>query len=83
MGFNIPTYKIHGSERRILKKELASLKQFEKNFWYFHQLEKDMASFYNTSSEDYPMSDSLAMNKYLDTKQKIIGLEQKLSELYS
>lgn len=83
MVSNTPTYKIHGLERRNLKKELSSLKQFEKNFWYFHQLEKDMCDFYNGHSEDYPMNDSLAMTKYLETKQKIISLEQKLSELYS
>ena len=83
MEINKPTYKIHGLERRKLKKELASLKSFEKNFWYFHQLDKDMASFFNSNSDGYPMNDSLAMNKYLETKEKITVLEQKLYQLYS
>ena len=46
---NEPTYKIHGIERRQLKKELGELKRYVKNFWYYHQLDKDMTSFYSVN----------------------------------
>lgn len=78
---NKPTYKIHGLERRQVKKELSKLKSFVKNYWYFHELEKDMVEFYG-GCECYPMSDDDAQKKYDSTKNRIDVLEKQLSELY-
>lgn len=75
---NQPTYKIHGSERRELKKELAKLKSHMKNFWYYHQLDKDMASFYG-GSENYPMTDVEANEKFNQANLKVKNLEKKLN----
>ena len=52
---NIPQFKIHGEQRRVVKKELGELKRYIKNFWHYHQLDKDMASFYG-GKEDYPLA---------------------------
>jgi len=76
------TYKIHGIERRKVKHELSGLKSFVKTFWYYHQLDKDMTSFYG-GSETYPMSDELATQKFNETNEKIKLLEEKLSILYN
>ena len=76
-----PQYQIHGSERRELKKELASLKSYARNFYYYHQLDKDMTSFYGGTS-DYPMSDSKADYRYNIVIVKIGKLEEKLSRPY-
>jgi hypothetical protein len=75
---NQPIYKIHGSERRELKKELAKLKSHMKNFWYYHQLDKDMTSFYG-GSEKYPMSDVEANEKFNQANLKVKNLEEKLN----
>lgn len=88
-----PTYKINGKQRRILKKELSMLKSFVKNFWYHHQLDKDMTSIYVGGNggniekafdvkETYPMSDTSAQIKYDKAVADIKELEQKLTELY-
>ena len=77
-----PTYKIHGKERRKIKKELAELKSYVKDFWFLHQLDKDMAWFYGCEG-DYPMSDEKAKILYDRANQKIKELESKLSELYA
>lgn len=74
---NKPQYKIHGCERRVLKKELSNLKYFIKYFWYHHQLDKDMCSFYG-ETENYPMSDQKAQKIYGDYIIKIKELENKL-----
>lgn len=74
-------YKIHGKERRELKKELSLLKSSVKKFWYYHQLDKDMASFYG-SSEGYPMSDENAQKIYDRNCNKITNLEYLLSIPY-
>jgi hypothetical protein len=79
--YNQPTYKIHGTERRKLKKELSELKSFVKNFWYYHQLDKDMTSFYG-GTETYPMGDEKANEIVESSKKKIKILEDKLSVLY-
>jgi hypothetical protein len=78
---NDPTFKIHGAERRCLKKELTDLKSFAKNFWHFHQLDKDMTSFYG-GKDDYPMSDELAQQKFDKTNDDIKKIEEKLSIIY-
>ena len=77
-----PKYQIHGVERRQLKKELANLKSIAKNFYYYHQLDKDMTSFYGGSS-DYPMSDDRADTRFLEIQTEIKNLELKLSIPYN
>jgi hypothetical protein len=79
---NNPTYKINGTERRVLKKELSNLRRFVKNFWHFHQIDKDMADFYGSNSW-FPMSDEDAKKKFDETNNKIKKLEEELSVLYN
>jgi hypothetical protein len=38
-------FKISGQERRNLKKLLHEYKSYEKGFWHYHQLDKDMCAF--------------------------------------
>jgi len=78
---NEPTYKIHGAKRRQLKKELGELKRYIKNFWYYHQLDKDMASFYG-GKDGYTMSDDEAQKIVDKAKKQIEQLENRLSVLY-
>lgn len=77
---NKPTYKIHGSERKKLKKELSEIKSFIKTFWYYHQLDKDMSSFYGDST--WLMSDESAKNRFEIEKIKAKKIEEELSILY-
>jgi len=79
---NEPQYKINGLERRKVKKELSELKSFAKNFWHFHQLDKDMTSFYG-GTENYPMNDELAKQKFDYTNDRIKILEEQLSIPYN
>lgn len=79
---NEPIYKIHGLERRELKKELSELKRFVKNFWHYHQLDKDMYSFYNCDSSNL-MSDTQANVKVNKVSKQIEEIEEKLSILYN
>lgn len=76
-----PTYKIHGLERRQLKKELGKLKRYVKNFWYYHQLDKDMTSFYG-GKDGFPMSDDEAQKRVDGAKKQIEQLENRLSVLF-
>ena len=75
-----PQYKIHGADRKILKKELSQLKSFVKSFWYYHQLDKDMCDIYGCKTENYPMNDMLAQKKLDKTNKIIEKLEKKLSK---
>lgn len=77
---NKPTYKIHGSERKKLKKELSEIKSFIKTFWYYHQLDKDMSSFYGDST--WLMSDESVKNRFEIEKIKAKKIEEELSILY-
>jgi len=77
-----PTYKIHGAKRRELKKELGELKRFVKNFWYYHQLDKDMTFFYGGNG-NYPMSDEEAQKSVDKANKQIEALEKQLSVLYN
>jgi hypothetical protein len=77
---NAPTYKISGLERRKVKKELSELKSHVKNFWHYHQLDKDMSSFYG-STNNFPMSDDEAQKRFDRTNEKIKVIEEKLSVL--
>jgi hypothetical protein len=74
-------FKINGIERRKLKKELSELKSLCKSFWYYHQLDKDMCSFYG-GSVDFPMSDEEAMEKLKLAFIKIKEIEEHLAVLY-
>lgn len=78
---NEPIYKIHGIKRRQLKKELGVLKRYVKNFWYYHQLDKDMTSFYG-GKEGFPMSDDEAQKRVNKAEKQIQELENRLSVLY-
>lgn len=79
---NKPEFKIHGFQRRKLKKELAELKSYAKSFWHLHQLDCDMASFYG-GSEGFPMNDEVADKSYQEIKNKIEKLETILKEPYT
>lgn len=79
---DLPQYKINGKERRELKKELSKLKSFVKNFWHYHQLDVDMASFYGGSS-NFPMDDEIAQLKYDRANREIEELEKKLAVPYN
>jgi len=78
---NEPQFKIHGIKRREVKKELSGLKSFVKHFWYYHQLDKDMTSFYG-GTDTYPMSDELAQQKLDKMNKEIKVIEDKLSVAY-
>lgn len=78
---NNPQFKIHGSARRDLKKELNQLKHFVKYYWHYHQLDKDMASFYGGTS-NYPMEDEQAQLKFDTTNSRIKFIEEQLSIPY-
>ena len=75
---NQPIYRINGIERRKLKKELSELKSILKNYFHYHQLDKDMASFYG-ESEEYPMSDNEAEKRYIKILSEVKELEERLS----
>jgi hypothetical protein len=74
-------FKISGKERRELKKELAELKSLARNFWHYHQLDKDMCDIYG-GSKDYPMSDEQAQERIDQTHIKIKEIEDQLTVLY-
>lgn len=78
---NTPEYKIHGLERRQLKKELAKLKHLYKTFWYYHNLDKDMAVFFGGSA-GYPMSDEKAKERHQEISEEIKSIQLKLQEPY-
>lgn len=78
---NQPQFKIFGEERRKLKKELSQLKSSVRYFWHFHNEDKFMTQFYG-SSENYPMSDDVAKQRYDKKIEQIKYLESKLQEPY-
>lgn len=78
---NQPQFKIFGEERRKLKKELSQLKSSVRYFWHFHNEDKFMTQFYG-SSENYPMSDNVAQQRYDQKLIKIQELEDILKEPY-
>lgn len=72
-----PIYEISGKKRREEKKRLSHLKSVIKNYWYFHQIDKDMASIYG-SSDGYPMSDTKAKERYNEIVIEIQLIEKFL-----
>lgn len=67
-----------GIERKNLKKELSELKSCAKNFPYFHQLDKDMATFYG-GSDEYPLSDEKAKERIEEINDRIKKIELQLT----
>lgn len=78
---NNPTYKIHGEERRKLKKELNELKRYVKDFLHNHQLDKDMYSFFGSDLSSL-LTDEQANTKINETRAKIKGIERRLALPY-
>lgn len=70
-------FKIHGLERRILKKEYSQLKSFVKNNSYFNQMEKDMYEFGLGSKPQYDEENQKFLNKI---KKRIEEIEKILKE---
>lgn len=79
-------FKISGQERRNLKMILHEYIAYEKGFWHYHQLDKDMCAFISPTekmSKDpkaYPMSDEEAQKRYDKIVGKINELKTQLSE---
>jgi hypothetical protein len=78
---NEPIYKINGLERRKVKKHLAQLKSFIKNFWHYHNLDKDMYSFYSPDNNSM-MSDANAQQLYDSKIEEINKITAELDEPY-
>ncbi len=78
-----PQFKIHGQKRREYKKQYFELSSFVKNFWYYHNLDKDMAIITGIESKDgYPMNDDDAMKKFEMANNKLKKMKLKLDEPY-
>ena len=78
---NEPIYKINGLERRKVKKHLSELKSFIKDFWHYHNLDKDMYSFYSPDDNSM-MSDIDAQLLYDSKKNEIDKITAELDEPY-
>lgn len=74
-----PKFKISGKERRLVKKQVRFLKGYLKDFWYVHQLEKDL-SIGIPKTNGYPMSDPDAQIKYNEASEELLELEKLLQE---
>jgi hypothetical protein len=77
---NKPTYKIHGKERRVLKKELFALKSYVNSYSFYDQLDKDMYEFYGDEKDT--ISDEESDKTLNDAKRKIKVIEEVLSIPY-
>ena len=78
---NEPIYKINGLDRRKVKKHLSELKSFIKDFWHYHNLDKDMYSFYSPDDNSM-MSDTDAQLLYDSKKNEIDKITAELDEPY-
>jgi hypothetical protein len=82
-------FKISGQERRDLKKLLNEYKAYEKGFWHYHQLDKDMCAFITPirgmqkDTKAYLMSDEEAQKRYDELLTKINKIDEKLEEKMS
>ena len=77
-------FKISGQERRDLKKLLNEYKAYEKGFWHYHQLDKDMCGFISPEKlGEYAMSDEEAQKRYDELLIKINKIYNKLEEKMS
>ena len=74
-------FKISGQERRNLKKLLNQYIAYEKGFWHYHQLDKDMVAITTSLQDgDYPMSDEEAQRRYDKVQMEIEKLTKQLEE---
>jgi len=74
-------FKISGQERRDLKKLLHEYKSYEKGFWHYHQLDKDMYSFISPDKKHQPpMSDEEAQKRYDKVLRDIERITKQLEE---
>ena len=73
-------FKISGQERRNLKKLLNELKAFEKVFWHYHQLDKDMYELISPENRGNLMSDEEAQRRYDKVQMEIEKLTKQLEE---
>ena len=75
-------FKISGQERRELKKLLNEYKSYEKGFWHYHQLDKDMYSFISPDKKHQPpMSYEEAQKRYDKVVRNIERITKELEEL--
>ena len=79
---NEPQFEIYGDERRKLKRDLAQLKCFVKDFWYRHQTDVDMGLIHNCETSTFSMSDDTAQEKYDKAVENMATIEKDLSKLY-
>lgn len=70
-------FKIHGLERRILKKEYSKLKTFVKYDSYFNQMEQDMYEFGLGSKPQSDEENQKFLNKL---KKRMEEIEKLLKE---
>lgn len=75
---NNTLFLIRGMERKKIKRQLSELKSYAKNFFYFHLLDKDMATFYG-GSDKYPMSDEKAKIRIEEINDRIKIIETQLT----
>ena len=74
-------FEIYGQKRRELKRELSQIKSLSKNFWFYHNMDKDMTSIYG-GADGFPMSDEAATMKYNGFLKEIEVMEVKLAKPY-
>lgn len=70
-------YVLSGTARKKYKKELSLLRQYIRNFWYFHKLEKDMCP--PCKNTLYPMSDEQAQKLYNKACTKALQMQYQLA----
>lgn len=74
-----PTFKIHGDNRRDVKKQYNLIKSCVRTFWHDHHMDNDMNSFY---SKTQVVDDDEAKKTYNDLKNKLSIFELLLNEPY-
>jgi len=74
-----PQFKIHGKERRAMKKELSLLRRDYRSFDYQHSLHKDMCVAYGGDV----MTDEEAKDCKYEMSMRIACLEVNLAEQYT
>jgi hypothetical protein len=74
---NNPQFKVFGQERRALKKVLSEKESLQKNFWRFHQIDKDLVGIFGGGCL---MSDQRAKELFEKREKEIEELKKILSE---
>ena len=77
-GYNPPQFKIHGQERRELKKKVSLMRRDLGAFDRCHSVHKDMAMVYGGEH----MSDSEAEIAKDADREEILAIEAELAEPY-